>query len=857
MCTGGGSSGSSGGNDALWNTQAQKINQDMAMSGELFDYWKKYSPGYLANANAMTQEAMDGTLTNRMRSTAGADADQATAQGLASANRSLDRYGATLNPNAMAHDSKSIALQGAANKAGLMSKATQWGEGQKWARNQDAYGLSSGMPGNAVGMSNSAQMGLNGLSSQQNSANATAGANAAGYGTMGATLASGLFNSKADGGMIKVNGLASGGMLNRLSEYGPGQATMEAIGKDTSDLSTTQQVASIAGDPVLTMLLKNGGAVRKPNGLAMGGVPSSPVMGWRDRMATMPTISQQNNSSNPASNMLGGALPKVATEVAKPYLKEGLSAVKNAIMPAATEASGITGGSIATGLSDVAGTSAATGLGAEVGAGGANLAAGTLNTGLSAANTGLAAAGTTAAEVGAGGAASLGAGAAATGTAAAAGTGAAASGAAAAGLAAVPVAGWIAGAALLASQLFNKKADGGSMDRVDMLQGGAVSGKGTETSDSIPAWLSDKEYVLNAEAVKMIGKKKLDKMNEKGLKHRHGSQARMVDGEAKPNGLAGGGMLGIAMGAGAETYNRLEQQKERTRIADQEMAIRQQQADQQAVDSGMRQKEHGLKMESDQITLDQQRGVDAHLKETEAGIVRLRSGDMGPMGDIYNQEVPDGHTVRFTNGPNGQIGNLFDSSGKLVKEFNIGKPEIEKAVDQYTKIQREKLRFTSPAFYSLLEKTEAEAANQKLKADANALDRQYDRETKLAVVDRQIAGRVGRGGGGGGGSSDPSKGAKFDTDGDGNRVIVYRDGSMVYPKDSSGAPIKFRAGTDQDTKFVRGLVTVAERNRIPDMNENPVERAKQLAEETKKKPAPSASQSNPAKPWERYKQPSP
>ena len=81
MCTGGGSSGSSGGNDALWNTQAQKINQDMAMSGELFDYWKKYSPGYLANANAMTQEAMDGTLTNRMRSTAGADADQATDSG--------------------------------------------------------------------------------------------------------------------------------------------------------------------------------------------------------------------------------------------------------------------------------------------------------------------------------------------------------------------------------------------------------------------------------------------------------------------------------------------------------------------------------------------------------------------------------------------------------------------------------------------------------------------------------------------------------------------------------------------------------------------------------------------------------
>ena len=50
--------------------------------------------------------------------------------------------------------------------------------------------------------------------------------------------------------------------------------------------------------------------------------------------------------------------------------------------------------------------------------------------------------------------------------------------------------------------------------------GGHVSGPGTETSDSIPARLSDGEYVLNAEAVKMVGKDKLDHINALGLARR-------------------------------------------------------------------------------------------------------------------------------------------------------------------------------------------------------------------------------------------------------------------------------------------------------------------------------------------------
>jgi hypothetical protein len=87
-------------------------------------------------------------------------------------------------------------------------------------------------------MSNSAGQGMSSLSSMQNSQNAADGANAAGYGRMGATVANTLF--KADGGIARARHLASGGAVK----------------------------------------------------LAAGGIPQSPVVGWRDRMAAMPSISR-------------------------------------------------------------------------------------------------------------------------------------------------------------------------------------------------------------------------------------------------------------------------------------------------------------------------------------------------------------------------------------------------------------------------------------------------------------------------------------------------------------------------------------------------------------------------------------
>ena len=78
-------------------------------------------------------------------------------------------------------------------------------------------------------------------------------------------------------------------------------------------------------------------------------------------------------------------------------------------------------------------------------------------------------------------------------------------------------------------------ADGGPAGRGlqlrrDFTPGGYVEGPGTTTSDDIPAWLSDEEYVLNAEATEIIGKDKLDKINQRGLKLRKQREEKAAEG---------------------------------------------------------------------------------------------------------------------------------------------------------------------------------------------------------------------------------------------------------------------------------------------------------------------------------------
>ena len=239
----------------------------------------------------------------------------------------------------------------------------------------------------------------------------------------------------------------------------------------------------------------------------------NPITGWRERMAQMPAIersSANNSTRRTLGNVLQGAAPTVAGEIAKPYLKDALGAGKDAIGRGLGEARNL--GERALGVDQtqpaaelIDKSTQVADLASEAGNG-----IGSLETG-----GGIAAAEETAAQAAA---AQL-----AAETAAAEGTAAAATTAAEGAVAANawnPV-GWVGAGLLAASALRGmRRADGGSVDRRDLRGGGRVAGPGTETSDSVPAQLSDGEFVLNAEAVKMIGKGRLEELNNKGLRQR-------------------------------------------------------------------------------------------------------------------------------------------------------------------------------------------------------------------------------------------------------------------------------------------------------------------------------------------------
>lgn len=663
---GGGGGGNSGGNDNLWNAQSDQVRQSMAMSGELFDYWQKYAPGYLANTSSMVQESQDGTLANRMRAQAAADANASLGAGLAAANRNMERYGAEFNPTKTWQIQRDAGITGALARTDALNKAGQWAENQRWARNQDALGQVSGMPGNATQMLSSANAGMSNLAGMQNANNSMAAQNAAGYGQMGASLAYGLF--KADGGQIK---------------------------------------------------LKDGGhaaVARQGLRLANGGAANNPVQGWRARMASMPSLSMaRSNNGSPIGQFLAGAAPVAAAQLAKPAATALWEAGKSALLGQAA-GNGITG-SIAPALAN-AGTTAATGAGMS----------GALGSGISGS---LASAGSTAAaEAGAG---ALGSGVTGSIAPALASAGEAGAAATAAGAAnAWNPLGWGLLAAGALTALSDAFADGGqAKTRKDVTRGGKVTGKGTPTSDSIPVWMSDKEYAINADAVKSVGLKTLDAINEIGLKKRYGEQARMIDGKAYPNGvdahesgnkLALGGNLGIAMGAAANEWNRQREQDRQdaaNRRADESLKL-QQAADARAQES------HGLKMAADKITLEDTRRANEMMAKIRADLDLIRSGDYTPLkalGADYNNQIGafnDGNTLTFDDLPEGGIrANQFDKAGKALGSLVINSPQA--AASAYLDAAGMQLATLSPAFFQAHMQAQA-------KARESAADRDLKRE---------------------------------------------------------------------------------------------------------------------------------
>ena len=534
--------------DKLFGTQA-----DIATN--LYNQYAAYSGQPLQGMANMVADTTSGDYTNRMRGLAGTDAAAAAGMERAATERQMASMGVNPNDPRFSGALRATALGNAANIAAAKNKATQYGDDMAWARSQDFYNSLAGMPSQSASMlaSSASGYGQMGNAMQQQS-----NANMAGYGQFGAQIAGSMF--KADGGYIDGPGFAEGGNVakgyddyvaaqpqGQVANYNTARPNVNAQGApfitnappkdngsfasrlfarqldlalataDKAGLAPSSGLARVRGRSPL--FRADGGYIDEPRfalGGSVGGYSMPQLGDWRAR----PSGFKMDEMST------GDKVMAVATPIA---MQAGANALgKHVINPLMDKAGAAIGDAVGGLFGGSAAASGANALwGAETAALGSGLAA-TPTTALATQAIGdTALTSTLAAEAAGAGGASLAAGA---GSAGAAGAGLASTAAAA-----LP---WVGGAYLLGSAL-DLWADGGPVPheqprglRLDMRQGGATPDVGTETSDSIPAWLSKGEYVVNADAVKDVGKDKLEKINEKGLKKRYGKRKGGKGGKA-------------------------------------------------------------------------------------------------------------------------------------------------------------------------------------------------------------------------------------------------------------------------------------------------------------------------------------
>ncbi|MCO6442455.1 MAG: hypothetical protein J5J04_00045, partial [Anaerolineae bacterium] len=531
-----------GGGQVYYANQDKLAGVQADIATNLYNQYAAYAPQALGNLAGMVTDAQNGQYTQDLRNRAGTDAAAAAGMERSAVERQMASMGVNPNDPRFSGALRATALGNAANLAAAKNKAGQYGDDMAWARSQDFYNSLAGMPSQSASMlaSSGAQYGQLGGAMQQQS-----NANMAGYGQFGAQIAGGMF--KADGGYIDGPGFAEGGNVAKgYDDYvaAQPQAPVQRAAPQVQPTQPAPQMGlqapaqgrapglyyNAAGDvryfsnpefnypagkasilvrarapieraqfertwsPVQTYAA-DGGYIDEPGyalGGAVGGVSMPKLGNWRDRpsgfkMDEMSTGDKVMAVAAPIAMQAGAnALGK---HVINPLMDKAGAAIGDAV-------GGLFGGPAAASGANALWGAETAGIGSGLSSAGTSMAGQTIGSAIG--DVGLTTA-LGAEAAGAGGAtlASAGAGSAA-GTAA---TGGLLSGAAAA-------APWVGGAYLLGSAL-DLWADGGPVPheqprglRLDMRQGGATPDIGTETSDSIPAWLSKGEYVVNADAVK-------------------------------------------------------------------------------------------------------------------------------------------------------------------------------------------------------------------------------------------------------------------------------------------------------------------------------------------------------------------
>lgn len=671
---GGGSSGVYYANmDNLYGAQARAANF-------MLDQAMPVLPGTLNNSQTMVNEAMDGTLGNKMRDQAGKDAAAANGASWNATNRNMSRMGANFSTDRMLSEMNKNSVMGATNSVNALNNATSAAEDMKWNRNAGLYSQASGTGSGAMSGLSSAGAGYG---SMANSMSANSAANAQGYGMMGAAMGSQMM--KADGGYIKAPKLASGGDAwqayksanplvtgqykskgtNPLIAIGAGTAPyllgagLKAAGKDLvkgrdsetyktvknlfapsdtsaqgnavidasrdvapdtfaqsygmesygdaantiSNAAPVEEFAEEAGTSAALqqmqeeiarqaaeaaaadslgnaagLMLAKGGCVKKPVlRLALGGGVKNPIAS--NSVSDVDASSQMKVSAHPVAAPMPNVVKQGAVAQQTPSSNTPTSAAGDAVRGGKQAYASMEAAEKAQQAKEVADTAQTASKVAET-AESASTAADTAKVATDAAEVADAAStagdAATAAEGAAGAAETavpygsiIKAGADIlsgrdTGTAvadAAAGYAGAEAGAAV-GTAILPGVGTVIGGALGALAGGSLFADGGDVEpteRVDYRPGGKVAGPGTETSDDIPAWLSDGEYVLNAEAVKLVGKDKLEQINNAGLAKREGKEAvQLAVGGSLDNASMTGRKSGVVKNEGHDTWNKMD-----------------------------------------------------------------------------------------------------------------------------------------------------------------------------------------------------------------------------------------------------------------------------------------------------------
>lgn len=266
-------------------------------------------------------------------------------------------------------------------------------------------------------------------------------------------------------------------------------------------------------------------------------------------------------------------------------------------------------------------------------------------------------------------------------------------------------------------------------------------------------WLSPGEFVLPPIVSAVLGRELVDEINSVGnalfdglievdhpdvLRVRdlidditlriiadHGRemfQPLAVRPDAPMHGL--GGMLGVAMGAGADEWHRQRLQDRHDRAdkrAEEEMGIKKQSAAQTAA-------LHGIQIKTAERKLTQQEAADQTLREIQTGYRQILEGDFSPVtkgiDDFYNKQVGpfnDGKILAYQTDAKGNlVANEINADGSAGQTYTLNRQEV---ANHYLRGKSELMKFQSPELY--------QAA---LDAQAKALENQRNRQSKEKIA---------------------------------------------------------------------------------------------------------------------------